>query len=299
MSAVTKVMDDGLVATLHLPRGDGRHPALIVLSGSDGGIASANLFGQPLAASGFVTMCLAYFAMDGLPRDLSQIPLEYFGKAIEWLRAHPTVDANRIAVFGMSRGGEAALAIGAAFPSIGAVVASVPSHVVWQGNQSDQSVKTSSWTLAGSDLPWASLVEPRVGQTWREWFEASLLTAPPEAAIPVERINGAVLFVTGTDDGVWPCSEMADAAVHRLRQLGFRFPIEHARYEGAGHAILMPPYFVGPVENPWPAESYHRPHWLQSGIHSLQLGGNPEGNRLARIDAWPRMISFLKAHLSV
>jgi uncharacterized protein len=136
----------------------------------------------------------------------------------------------------------------------------VPSHLVWQGNHPDQSVKTSSWTLGGTDLPFASLVEPRVGETWREWFEVSLTTAPPEAAIPVERINGAVLFVTGTADGVWPCSEMADAAIDRLRRHRFAFAIEHARYEAAGHAILMPPYFVGPVENPWPADSYHRPH---------------------------------------
>ena len=297
MSPVAKVTDEGLVATLHLPRGEGRHPAVIVLSGSEGGVVNANLFGQPLAAAGFVTMCLAYFAMDGLPRDLSRIPLEYFKKAIDWLRAHPAVDVDRVAVFGMSRGGEAALIVGATFPSIRAVVASVPGHVVWQGNHPDQSLKTSSWTLAGVDLPYASLVEPRVGQTWREWFEASLTTAPAEAEIPVERINGPVLFVTGTEDGVWPCSEMADAAIERLRLHRFAFPIEHARYEGAGHAILMPPYFVGPVENPWPAENYHRPHWLESGIGSLQLGGTSEGNRLARMDAWPRMIRFLKEHL--
>jgi uncharacterized protein len=107
MSPVTKVSDDGLVATLHLPRESGRRPAVIVLSGSEGGLANANLFGAPLAAAGFVTMSLAYFAMDGLPRDLSRIPLEYFKKAIDWLRVHPAVDADRVAVFGMSRGGEA------------------------------------------------------------------------------------------------------------------------------------------------------------------------------------------------
>ena len=158
MSQVTKVIDGGLVATLHLPRESGRRPAVIVLSGSDGGIATANMFGEPLAASGFVTMCLAYFAMDGLPRNFSQIPLEYFEKAIGWLRAHPAVDAERVAVFGMSRGGEAALLVAATFPAIKAVVASVPSHVVWQGTNPDPSIKTSSFTRAGVELPYASLV---------------------------------------------------------------------------------------------------------------------------------------------
>jgi len=298
MSHVTKVMDDGLVATLHLPRESGRRPAVIVLSGSDGGIATANMFGEPLAASGFVTMCLAYFAMDGLPRNFSQIPLEYFEKAVNWLRAHPAVDGERLAVFGMSRGGEAALLVAATFPAIKAVVAGVPSHVVWQGTNPDPSTKTSSFTLAGADLPYASLVAGREGTTWREWFDVSLRTVPPDAEIPVERINGPVLFVSGTLDGVWPCSEMSDLAIERLRRHYFAHAVEHARYEGAGHAILMPPYFVGPLENPWPADSYHRPEWLKSGIGSLQLGGTSEGNRLARMDSWPRMVRFLKEHLA-
>jgi dienelactone hydrolase len=89
-------------------------------------------------------MCLAYFAMDGLPRKFSQIPLEYFQKAIGWLRAHPGVDAERVAVFGMS---------------------------------------------------------------------------------------------------------------------------------------------------------YYQPHWLKSAIGSLQLGGTSDGNRLARMDAWPRMVRFLREHI--
>jgi dienelactone hydrolase len=297
MGHVSKVTDGGLVATLHLPTRAGRYPAVIVLGGSDGGIAGASLFGAPLAVSGFAALCLAYFAMDGLPRDLSRIPLEYFRQAIDWLRLHPSVDSERLAVFGSSRGGEAALVVGSTFPAIKAVVANVPSHVVWHGADPDPSIRASSWTLDGVDLPYASLVTPRVGTTWRDWFEASLRSAPADAAIPVERINGAVLFVSGTADGVWPCTDMVDAAMERVREHRFPFFVEHARYEDGGHAILMPPYFVGPIENPWPAESYHQPHWMQAGFPPLALGGTPEGNRLARLDAWPRMLRFLKDRL--
>ena len=301
MGDVTKVMNGGLVATLHLPKVTGRRPAVIVLGGSDGGLATANLFGEPLAASGFVALCLAYFAMDGLPPDLTEIPLEYFKQATDWLRVHPAVDSDRLAVFGSSRGGEAALLIGSSFPAIKAVVANVPSHVVWQGMNTGSSIKTSSWSLAGVGLPFVSLVTPRVGTSWREWFEASLSqdSAPAEAAIPVERINGSILFITGTEDGIWPCSAMVDLAMERLRRHRFGFYTEHARYDGGGHAILMPPYRVGPIDNPWPHESYRQPQWMRSGLPGLALGGTAEGNRLARMDAWPRMIAFLKQHLSV
>jgi dienelactone hydrolase len=118
---------------------------------------------------------------------------------------------------------------------------------------------------------------------------------PDDAAIPVERINGPILFVTGSADGVWPSAEMADAAIERLRRLVFSFPYEHARYNDAGHAILMPPYRVGPVNNPWPSSNYMAPQWSTAQVP--RMGGTSEGNRLARMDAWPRMLAFLNAHL--
>src|SRR5437763_1684078 len=117
MSAI-KVADEGLVASLYLPDTAGKHPAVIVVSGSDGGIATASMYAEPLAALGYASLALAYFAMDGLPRDLVEIPLEYFKRAIDWLRAHPAVDGERIAIVGSSRGGEAALLVAATYPEI-------------------------------------------------------------------------------------------------------------------------------------------------------------------------------------
>jgi dienelactone hydrolase len=132
--------------------------------------------------------------------------------------------------------------------------------------------------------------------SWRELFEESLRDRKDAAAvIPVECVNGPILFVSGTADGIWPSSEMADLAVDRLARSTFSFPYEHAKYEDAGHAMLVPPYRVGPVSNPWPASSYTPPRWLQGP--APQMGGTSEGNRLARIDAWPRMTAFLAAHL--
>jgi dienelactone hydrolase len=109
VSEVIKVGDDGLVAALYLPSADGgrKWPALILLSGSGGGIAGAAMYGEPLAASGYAVLALAYFAMDGLPRDLVEIPLEYFKRAINWLRGHASIDPDRIGVLGHSRGGGA------------------------------------------------------------------------------------------------------------------------------------------------------------------------------------------------
>ena len=228
MSQVTKVIDGGLVATLHLPREGGRHPGGDRASGSGGGIATANMFGEPLAASGFVTMCLAYLAMDGLPRNFSQIPLEYSRR--------PSAGCARIRlwtqrVLPCSACREAARRRSLSrrlFRRSRPSLPVFPAMSCGRGRIPIQSIKTSSFTRAGVELPYASLVVDRGGTTWREWFDVSLRTVPPEAEIPVERINGPVLFVSGTLDGVWPCSEMADAAIDRLRRHRFAFPVDHA-----------------------------------------------------------------------
>jgi dienelactone hydrolase len=99
MIRVIKVSDDGLIANLYLPPSEGRHPAIIVISGSDGGIASAAMWGEPLAARGYAVLAAAYFALEHLPVDLVEIPL----------------DRDRVGLLGHSRGGEGAL-LAAAIP---------------------------------------------------------------------------------------------------------------------------------------------------------------------------------------
>ena len=295
-----KVSDDGLVGNLYLPPASGKHPLVIVLSGSDGGIASASWYGEPLANLGYAALALAYFAMDGLPPDLVEIPLEYFKRAIDWARAHPSIDSERIAVMGHSRGGEAALLVAATYPEIRLVVANVPSHVVWGGIHPVPGTKVSAWSREGVGVPFLSLARaPREGEIFRDLFEESLRASGPgenQAEIPVERINGPILFVTGTDDRIWPCTMMADLAIERLRRQAFSFAVEHAKYEDAGHAILIPAFRFAQVSSAWPGSSYRAPSW-RAGQPPPQMGGTPDGNRLARMNAWPRAVEFLRRHL--
>jgi hypothetical protein len=52
----------------------------------------------------------------GPAQTLTNIPLEYFTSAVRVLRAQPRVDPDHVLVAGVSRGGEAALLLGAHFP---------------------------------------------------------------------------------------------------------------------------------------------------------------------------------------
>ena len=115
---------DGLYGRLFEPPRKGRSPAVLVIGGSDGGLRAEHIAAL-LASHGHPAMALAYFDAPGLPGQLERVPLEYFERAARRLHA------SRVAVLGVSRGGEAALLIGATYPRlIDGVVALVPSNVV-------------------------------------------------------------------------------------------------------------------------------------------------------------------------
>jgi dienelactone hydrolase len=118
----------GIYGNLYLPkRTAGRRPAVLVFSGSGGGL-TASFAAALLAAHGYPSLALAYFKAPGLPQTLHDIPLEYFTRPLKLLRAQPGVDPRHVLVAGESRGGEAALLLGASFPQlINGVIAGVPS----------------------------------------------------------------------------------------------------------------------------------------------------------------------------
>lgn len=155
------IPEDGIVATLFTPPGPGPHPLVVILSGSGGGLAEerAALF----AAHGYVALALGYFGAPGLPPTLSQIPLEYFERALHWARQALAPDF--LAVSGVSRGGELALLLGSTMPDgIDAVVAYVPSSVtngVVNAGRPGEHRHAPSWSWRGRNLPVLAQDNPR------------------------------------------------------------------------------------------------------------------------------------------
>jgi dienelactone hydrolase len=128
----------------------------VSLGGAGGGLSEGGA--ESFAREGFAALALAYFGLDGLPRELVEIPLEYFEGAIAWLKRRPMVDAGQVAVVGNSKGGELALLLGATFPrDVGAVVGYAPSAVVWQAMAFDREVyyggPRSPWAIRGEAVP--------------------------------------------------------------------------------------------------------------------------------------------------
>jgi len=257
--------ENGLVGKFYVPNSAEKYPALIILGGSEGGIYSQ--IASLLASHGYATLALAYFGTPPLPSSLTEIPLEYFKKAIDWLKTQEEVDHGEIGVIGGSRGGELALLLGSTFPEIKVVVGYVGSGIVFC---SEDSGRKAAWTYNGEPIPFLVPFSD---------FD--------EATIPVEKINGAILLISGKDDQIWPSTRLSEVAITRLEESNHSYPFEHLAYDDAGHHIGAP-YF-------WPTSGDVLIHPISGAKYSF--GGTPEGNALANADSWVKMLEFLESNL--
>jgi pimeloyl-ACP methyl ester carboxylesterase len=240
------ITESGLRATLYRANST-QHRVIICLGGSEGGLpfASQEAHLQPLLDLGHPVLCLAYFGVEGLPQSLEKIPLEYFERAFDWLSRQPG-SINEYAIIGGSKGGELALLLASRYSQVKAVIASVPSHVVWQGipNGFPKSTPGSSWSYAGKDLPFVplkfspALIMGLITHRFRKAYENALLSEKrgTQAIIPVEKIGGPVLLISGREDTLWPSMPMCEQIVNRLAAKHFQFPYQHVVIE-SGHGV--------------------------------------------------------------
>lgn len=288
------VRDWGLVATFFFNPECGPLPTVIVLGGSEGGLRESSA--ALLASYGFNTLALAYFGIEDLPKELVNIPLDYFKKAIDWLNDHPNVDSGKLGLFGTSKGGELALLTASMFPDINAVVGYAPSGVVYPGLGQSASV-VSSWQYKGESLPFACAEVPKevtkeLEQTmytgepisWRKTYQY-WAEGEKQAEIAVEGIQGPILLISGGDDQLWPADLLSEKVMTRLSEHNHPYRYEHIHFPNAGHSFSPPGYPT--------SQSIMAPF----GSGKLLLGGTPKDNAEAQFDAWQRMIDFFSESL--
>lgn len=245
-------------------------PAVLTFGGSEGGAGSGVYVARYLAAHGFPALGIGYFGETGLPSTLDSIPLEYFAKALTWLRGRPGIDPNHVWVMGASRGSEAALLTAAHFPALanGVIVGSPSAVVISALGDSPTPVKHSAWTLGGQPLPYLDRFATGVAED-------------PQAKIPVELIRGPVLTIAGQDDHLWPSYLWAEEIMARLDSHHVSYPHRNLSYPDAGHNVdAFIPY--RPVVSK-----------VQTRYGTLDLGGSPTVDTRALADAWPRILTFL------
>src|SRR4051812_698242 len=134
------------------PADGGNGTGVLVLSGSSGRVERDRAV---LLARAGVSAALTYrwFGGPGQPAGIWEHPLESFAPAVATLAER----CDRVVLLGASKTAEAFLAYAAGDPSVDAVVALAPSHVVWAnvgvGPDGELRPQHSSWSRDGAPLP--------------------------------------------------------------------------------------------------------------------------------------------------
>jgi dienelactone hydrolase len=257
-STTLTVASNGLAGALFTPpQPKPGVPAVLVIGGSEGGEPTSQA--RALALVGYPAFALGYFAEPGLPACLCSILLEYFAKAVAWLRAQPAARGRPVVLMGTSRGGEGALLITSTLPHlVDGVVANSPSSIVMGAYGPGAMSTMPAWTYAGQPVP--------------------------NESIPIGRITVPLLTSYGGKDQVWDSADAVSIVMSELASAHDPAPHTALSYPDAGHsAVGSPPYLPHPA--------WARP----AGSSPNQLGGTVTANAQAAERFWARLLAFLDA----
>ncbi len=286
----------GAVLARPADRATARLPSVIVVGGSEGGAATAKTYAPMLAAQGFAVLGLPYYSpgydpadiVPGLPTSFTEIPVDRLAQVKAWIDRHPGIDARRIAIWGVSKGGEFAMLAAARLPWLAAVVGVVPSDVVWEGwGAPGQPTASFGWNgrplpfvpYLGMNLELARIAREERIETRRPHDAGRAANAASVAAatIRVEDFAGEMLVIGGDEDRVWASGTMARNIAARRAAAGRQTAL--LTWPDAGHAL------AGPGTEPVSA--------------MVGNGGTANGIAAARATAWAATIAFLKRNLAV
>jgi dienelactone hydrolase len=284
-------------ATFHVIPDGKPKPVIIVLHGAEGGAGASRRFGPVLASLGYAVVGLPYYSPDWGqgPKEIPELPGSFIDIRIEqleavraWLHTQPEADADRIGLFGGSKGAEFALIAASKFDWIKAVVAYAPSDLVWEGwglEMLEAEGTRSSFSFRGQPLPFmpykgfvdALLAGPgadllRVHEDGR----AAHPDLEAAARIRVEDYRGALMLVAGDKDRLWASGRMARNIEATRRAAGL--PTTLLVFGEAGHDTAGDGFYP-------------------TGPDTGHGGGGAQANARAQAQAWPEMAAFLKAAL--
>lgn len=264
------IAQEFIIDSIYYPAlGEEKNIAIMSFGGSGGGYPENPYIHEDLPKLGYPCLGVAFFQTENTPDNLSEIPLEYFKQAIDTYLERPEIKGKKLVLIGGSKGGELVLLLASKYSEIKGVIAVVPSHVTWEGINADwSSSNSSSWSYGGEPVPYVP-DDKNTDSGFVELYKLSLQQKEyvEKARIPVEKINGNVLIVSGVDDKMWPSTLMGNEVIKRLEEHNFPYWYRHDAYENAGHS-LHPDY--------------------------LYFGGTKDGNNKAKIGYEKSVLEFLE-----
>ena len=268
-------------------------PVVVALGGSEGDDGSARNHAPHVAERGFAVLGLPYHSpgwrgepkFPDLPADFAHLPIDYLEAAVAELRTRDGIDPDRVSITGVSKGGEYVLLAASLIPDTSpgggfcAVVADVPSDVVWEGwGEAPEGVEEGerfagfSWRGEGLPfVPYANIgrgIDPNDPYTLAQSHAEGRAANPDRVAparIRVEAIDEPVFAVGGDADTVWPSGEMVRNVARTREAAGL--PTQSYTYADATHGALGDPLEAGRT-----------------------------ADLAARLESWPAMMAFLDRH---
>ncbi|GFP75433.1 acyl-CoA thioester hydrolase/BAAT C-terminal domain-containing protein [Clostridium fungisolvens] len=224
-----------------------KEKAMIVVSGSDGGIKWANEIASVYSAHGISSLAVAYWKTKYTSKTLAIIPIEIIQSAVLWLKNN---GYSKVGMYGISKGAELALTSASLIPEIEFVIAVSPSCCIFEGIAMPAYANASSWTWGSKPLPYVSFHNISVSIIKNilrnhefgfveQYLDVLETNKNEENTIKVENINGPILLLSAKEDAQWPSAEMGKMICDRLNNKKFAFSFHHEIFYPASH-ILCP-----------------------------------------------------------
>lgn len=236
---------------LFIPNDDKPHPAVLLLHGSEGGLASGTrLYAEALAAQGYVAFAFCYAGCaSGADSDIYRpnretiaVDLKKTADALTWLAKSKYVNGKKVALYGVSRGAEQALLLASLLAkdtrwrSPDAVAVHAPSDIIvpgfnWYWRDSVCS-SGKSWNQICGTPPPADEGHHPVAWLWSPAPSA----VTPGKRIEVENIKAPIFITHGDRDEVWSVDR-----THRIQKsleaVGLHSEVHIFR--GEGHILRL------------------------------------------------------------
>ena len=220
-----------------------KNKVVITMSGSEGGLKHAEMLAHFLQDNKIPALALGLFKTKSSQRNLVRIPLERIYDAIIWLQRN---NYKNIAVEGVSKGAEYALAAALAFPELSCVIVKTPSWFYSEGIISNRPSGTSCWSYLGKELPFTPYKTRKFGMAKMLWKakEFNILkvntgkTVVPESIIPIEKIKAPILMFSTSVDTIWPSKESCEKLEDRLNKKNFSYPHRHVCFDHMSHMMM-------------------------------------------------------------
>ncbi|KAJ1345598.1 hypothetical protein KIN20_000169 [Parelaphostrongylus tenuis] len=257
-----EIEDDGICGTLFKPPGDGPFPSIIEISGAGGDINEHK--GAALASQGFCVLSLVFFQYKTLVKNLNDVDLDYFKKAINWMTSQKFVP-NEIGFHGISLGGLLVNLIAIRNPQVIAVCSINGSHVITEMVKIKEHGEYLPFAECHSDYP------PFVNQTMFLNKVVDTLHVTPETDIGIKTApqTTAFRFVVSLDDYSTPtilCTRYLEEA---LKNSSHYVEVD---FVPGGH-IMDPPYLPCAIQ---------------------ALGGEPSQHGAVQSRVWSNTIAFFE-----